>query len=269
MSGAARPSRPRDELPTYSPRLMAWFARWLEGYFAKSFTAVRVSKTSAPPPAWDVPVILYSNHPSWWDPILFMLLGAKLVHVEEGYGPIDAAMLEKYSLFKRLGLFGVEQDSRRGAAKFLRTSLEILERPGASLWLTAEGEFTDPRRRPVALRPGIAHLAARLPRGRIVPLAMEYPFWNERRPEALVRLGPPIEIEPGEGRTVEEWTTTLEEALAATMDILAEEAQTRDPGRFETLVAGKKGVGGVYDLGRRLRALIRGERFRAGHGEEE
>ena len=61
------------------------------------------------------------------------------------------------------------------------------------LWITAEGSFTDARTRPVRLRPGLAHLARRVPGATIVPLALEYPFWDERTPEALCRFGTPME----------------------------------------------------------------------------
>ncbi len=57
------------------------------------------------------------------------------------------------------------------------------------LWITAEGAFTDHRARPVALRPGLAHLARQVPGAVILPLALDYTFWNESRPEALLRFG--------------------------------------------------------------------------------
>ena len=67
-----------------------------------------------------------------------------------------------------------------------------MSRPNAVLWVTAEGEFRDPRRRPLRLRSGVAHLLRRLGAGRVIPLAVEYPFWQERTPETLVaRLAKP------------------------------------------------------------------------------
>ena len=41
---------------------------------------------------------------------------------------------------------------------------------------------------------------------------------------------------------------------------------TRDPDRFTTLLDGKTGVGGVYDVWRRTKSWARGERFDASHG---
>ena len=169
-------------------------------------TMQQVADSAVPP---DRPVIIYSNHPSWWDPVLYMLLCGALFPDRAGYGPMEARALGKYGLLERMGVFGIEVDSPRGAARFLSTSLRVLSDPRSSLWITAEGAFTDHRVRPVRLRPGLAHLARRVPGVTILPLALEYTFWNESRPEALVRFGPPIE--GGVRRGVAEWNALLED----------------------------------------------------------
>ena len=76
---------------------------------------------------------------------------------------MNAEALGRYGVLERMGIFGIELDSPRGAARFLGISLRVLSDPGNVLWITAEGHFTDNRRRPVVLRPGIAHLARRVP----------------------------------------------------------------------------------------------------------
>ena len=134
------------------------------------------------------------------------------------------------------------------------------------LWITAEGAFTDPRRRPIHLRPGIAHLARRVPGAVILPLAVEYTFWNESKPEALARFGTPI---GSGGGTVADWTPRLEAALAETIDALAAESMQRDPALFQPLLRGATGVGGIYDLWRRSRALAAGRRFDPRHEDRE
>ena len=137
-----------------------WYLRW---YFYLRFHAVRLSRTGLPSACEGRSVIIYSNHPSWWDPALYILLATLLFRGRPCYGPMDAKALGKYGLFERMGVFGIALDSPRGAARFLSTSLHILSDPRSILWITAEGEFTDPRRRPITLRPGLAHLARRVP----------------------------------------------------------------------------------------------------------
>ena len=60
---------------------------------------------------------------------------------------------------RKIGLFPVEQDTSRGAVHFLNVSHGLLNEPMTSLWLTPQGQFADARVRPVAFKPGIAHLA--------------------------------------------------------------------------------------------------------------
>ena len=219
-----------------------------------------------PRPVPGRPLIVYSNHSSWWDPALYILLNDKLFHDRAGYGPMDAAALGKYGVLERMGIFGVELDNPRGAALFLRTSMAVLAQPSRMLWITAEGAFTDPRTRPLALRPGLAHIARRVPGATILPLALEYTFWNESRPEALVRFGEPLQSD--RLGSVAEWTARLETSLAETMDGLATESATRNPALFRPLVRGGAGIGGIYDSWRWLRATAGGRRFDPSHGGE-
>jgi 1-acyl-sn-glycerol-3-phosphate acyltransferase len=259
--GTDDPARVRSETLFW---LFGWYLRW---YFWRRFHAVRLSRSGLPRVPAGRPVIVFSNHPSWWDPALYILLQTTLFAGRRGFGPMDAAALGQYGVLQRMGVFGIELDSPRGAARFLKTSLRLLADPRTVFWITAEGAFTDPRTRPVRLRPGVAHLARRVPGAVILPLAIEYTFWNESRPEALARFGPPIET--GRERGVAEWQALLEGALAETMDALAAESAARNPGLFVPLVRGGAGVGGIYDLQRRVRALLRGRRFDPTHGGRE
>ena len=145
-----------------SERLFRLFAVYLRWYAGRRLHAVRMSRTGLPHAAAGQPLIVYSNHPSWWDPAIYILLCDMLFRGRAGYGPMDGAALGKYGVLERMGVFGVAQDDKRGAAQFLRTSLAVLETPSTMLWVTAEGSFNDCRSRPVRLRPGLAHLARRV-----------------------------------------------------------------------------------------------------------
>ena len=186
------PTAPSQILGRRSPTLFRLFAFYLRWYLGRHFHAMLISRTGLPRPVPGRPLIVYSNHPSWWDPAVCILLCDMLFPDRAGFGPMDASALGKYGVLERMGVFGVEQQDPRGAATFLRTCLAVLENPSAMLWITAEGAFTDPRTRPITLRPGLAHLARRVPGAVILPLAIEYIYWNESRPEVLVRFGEPM-----------------------------------------------------------------------------
>jgi 1-acyl-sn-glycerol-3-phosphate acyltransferase len=267
ISTAARPTRTATaELPRRWDWLLRGFRRYAARYVRKHFHAVRLSKTSSPLPPPDAPVLVVLNHPSWWDPLVGLILSRSFGDDREQFAAIDAAAVRKYRFFTKLGFFGVDTQSVRGAAEFLRTGLAVLSGPNRVLWVTAQGRFTDVRVRPLGLRSGVGHLAARLAAGYVLPVALEYTFWGERTPEALVRIGTPLNVSATPSRSGREWTAAIEAALTDTLDGLNREAMARDPHLFTTLVDGRAGVGGMYDRWRRLRAWVRGEAFDPTHG---
>jgi 1-acyl-sn-glycerol-3-phosphate acyltransferase len=255
------------ELPPRSPWLWAFMARQFTTYIRRHMNALRMAqwgRLEAP----DAPLVVYSNHPSWWDAALFIVLGKELLPNRASYAPIDAKMLEKYKFFGRIGAFGLDLESRRGAVNFLHQADAILQSPDRALWITAQGTFKDVRERPIGLRPGIAHLVDVTADAAFVPLAIDYCFWSERGAEALVAFGQPILGKKLAPLPRADRMGSLEGALTATMDRLANDAISRDPARFVPIVQGRQGIGGVYDLWRATRARLKGERFEPGHLEQ-
>lgn len=262
--------RAADALALRSQRLFSLFAWYLRVRLRRAFHAVRLSGTlpSLPP---GKPVVVFSNHPSWWDPAIYIVLADVVFRGRPGFGPMETAALARYRFFRRLGIFGIEKNGGAGARRFLQVSQQVLR--GASgpagaamLWVTAEGDFTDVRARPVVLRAGIAHLASLMPDALLLPLALDYVFWNESRPELLVRFGDPIAADAA--LRPAQWRERLEAALTVEMDHLAKDAMRRDPAPFNTLLHGHVGSAFVYDLYRRVRSLLTGQRFSPAHGEE-
>ena len=100
-----------------------------------------------------------------------------------------------------------------------------------------------------------------------MPLAIEYPFWQERYPEALAHFGQPIEVSRGRDLTVEAWMGRIETGLTQALDDLSAASQTQDAERFDAIVGGNVGVGGVYDLWRRFKSLFGGPSFAGSHSE--
>jgi 1-acyl-sn-glycerol-3-phosphate acyltransferase len=254
-------------LPTRWPWLVRGFQRYAVRYVRKHFHAVRLSRSSATLPTDGAPLLVVLNHPSWWDPMICTVLSRHLPGYE-CYPAIDAVAVKQYRVFTKLGFFGVDTQSLRGAAEFLRTTSAILATPNRSVWVTAQGQFTDVRVRPLGLRSGVGHLAARLSRGLVLPIALEYAFWTERTPEALIRIGTPIDVTEAPGRSGRDWTRRIEEALTQTLDGLNADTMSRDPERFTTLLGGAVGVGGAYDVWRRLRAWAGGRKFHPSHDPE-
>jgi 1-acyl-sn-glycerol-3-phosphate acyltransferase len=258
------------QLPQVSRPLLRWFTWYSRRYVRRHFHAVRISLKGWPPPTLELPLVIYSNHASWWDALVCLVLKEQFFPGYTAFAPMDAAMLARYKFFGRLGFFGVEQHSRRGAVQFLRTGKAILESPRNILAITPQGRFVDVRQRPVCFESGLGHLATRVQRALFVPFAAEYVFWEERLPEILVRFGEPVVLQ-GRHRPAfapRDWTKLFEEKLTDTQGALAAEAQRRNPAEFQVMLRGGAGPGGVYDLWRSLKSKWRGEIFRKEHGDK-
>jgi hypothetical protein len=120
-------------------------------------------------------VVLYANHPDFWDPIVCALVCKSLLPTHQVFAPIDSEALKTHWYFRGLGFFSVHQNSVRGLRDFLRVGESILrnvERP--CLILTPEGRFTDPAQRPVVFRRGLSTLLHRVKCVPAHPLALDY-----------------------------------------------------------------------------------------------
>ena len=259
------PARTGGELRAPSRRAIGLFSIYLRWYLRRHFHCVRVANAGRIPPQAE-PLILFGNHASWWDPLTAMVLGQAILPEREHYAPMDAIALEHYSIFKPMGFFPVDNASPRGAAQLLRAGREVMDRPGAVLWITPESQFNDVRKRPVVFRPGMGALMSRSGRMTCVPIAIEYTFWNERLPEVLINIGEPLEIADGTLEDARTWTNLLSYAMAATLDELTMLATERDPDGFETILSGGGGIGGVYELWKRFTSAVTGKPYHHDHG---
>ena len=257
-----------DPVALRSERAMAFFNVAFMQSFSGSFGALRVPLWGVPAYPSGRPLVILANHPSWWDAVMFMLLLRRFFIERPAFMPMDAAALRKYRFMKRLGVFGVEQDSARGAVRFLHTAKHVLGQPHHMLWLNAPGRFADVRERPVPVAPGVMRLPEIAPDALFVPLAFEYTHWTEKRGEALAAFGPAMDGGALLALDRDARARAIREALAATMDRLAGDAVSRDPSRFLTAIAGGRGQGGLYGAWQYLRALARGQRPQTRHAPE-
>ena len=264
MTGVNRTPR-APVVESRSPALVRFFTGVMRRQMHRNFHAVRLDK--AGPLRLDPtrPALIYCNHPSWWDAALFIVLSDALMADRAAFGVMAQSSIRRYPFMARIGVFGIDHGDYRSTADFWRTANAILKTPRTLLWLNGEGTFSDVRARPIGLLAGAAHLARQPIDFDIVPMAIEYPFWDERLPEALCRFGEPTRS-GAESRSVESWQRLLQERLTETMDGLAEQAITRDPDMFDVILKGRVGIGGVYDAWRRAKSAARGEKFVPDHG---
>jgi 1-acyl-sn-glycerol-3-phosphate acyltransferase len=202
-----------ETVPPVAKRQLSWFTKYVSYYLRRNFHGVHLLRTASVGQLEGWPLLVCLNHPSWWDPLLALYLSQRFFGARKQYAPIAAAGLAKYKFFERLGFFGIDPATRAGAAKFLLLGESVLRHSDGALWVTPQGHFKDVRERPVSIEPGVGHLAHRLARFAMLPISLEYSFWNERYPEAFACLGEPFFIDDGRARSPKEWTQIFSSAL--------------------------------------------------------
>jgi 1-acyl-sn-glycerol-3-phosphate acyltransferase len=255
--------------PAVSQWLQTGFHAFIHPYLRRHFHCIGVCREGfdlrrvEPGP----PVIIFGNHPSWWDPLLAHYLNRRLLGGRQFHAPIDAAALRQYRVFEKLGFYGIELGTTSGAAAFLRTSMAILASGTTALWITPEGRFCDPRDHAAELMPGLAHLCTKLDRGLVIPMALEYPFWEERLPMCLANFGEPIDATTTRGWDKATWNAKLHQRLRSAQRDLSGVVIARESAAIDPLMLGRVGAGIFYDTMRRFKSWLTRSTFRPGHGE--
>lgn len=240
------------------------FATYSEWLLKRNFHSVRVLGEPDLDQFNGQPVVIYANHPSWWDPIVGLAIWRRLLRNRTSYAPIDAQMLEKYAFFKKLGYFGVDKHSFSGVRRFLKTGVSLLNRPDTILFITPQGRFSDVRESWPAFEPGLSHLAAKAHDAVFIPMALEFTYWEEKRPEILIRFGDALQ--PTGDQSPKELNSIMETRLAAATERLSAASINREVDAFQNLLSGGKGTHFVYDAWRRLKSAVTGTTFTPAHG---
>ncbi len=201
------------------------------------------------------------NHPSWWDPLVGVVLASRFFAEHTHYVPMDAKMLGHYGFFRRLGFYGVTPGAA-GVRDFLSQSLELLRRPASMIWITPQGRFADVRERPMSVKRGIGHIMSQAEACFVLPVAVEYAFWNHRLPEILVNVGDVHWLPDDKLAAVSECSDFVAESLQTAQDELAESVKRRRETDFVSLLEGQTGTGGIYGWWERIRTKIRPQRNR-------
>lgn len=259
---------PANPLPTCSPTAVRLFAAYSRHYIRRRFHSMRILKSGIPPEIQGQSVVIYLNHASWWDPLVCLVLSRQFFADRISFAPIDEVMLERYAFFKSLGFFGVTSGSARNTLSFLRTTCSILRSPEHALWITPQGRFADARERPAGLQNGLGALASRNLGTVFIPLAIEYSYWTEPRPEILAAFGTAIVPGKEPPSTSDTWTMHLSRQLESTQDALAASSCRRDPHEWIRIGSGARGVNAAYDAWRWIRSKAGGAPFLREHNME-
>lgn len=252
-------------IPAAKNRLVnAWFRRYVRRYLRRSFHQVLVAGELPSKP--EGPVLVCLSHSSWWDMLIAYWASEELLGWD-GYGPMDERQLRRYGILRRIGVFGVDRESLAGGREFLEYARDLAQEKQRALWITAQGAMISSETRPIRLYSGIAHLARALGQCSVITAALQYEFWDEKRPEIFLSFGSTRFVDgTAPGFSSKALLRALEADLTAQMDALAALRQQRDPSLFQVALASQGSISPTYDQLRRLAASVRGERMESEHG---
>jgi 1-acyl-sn-glycerol-3-phosphate acyltransferase len=260
-SSSNEPQSDRILADRYSARFFAIFSWYVQRMFRKNFHGVHLDPSSVQTldrlNSHPGPAIALGNHPGWWDPLVAVLLTRLYLPDRPMLAAMDRAELERFAILRRLGIFGIDPDDPRS----LQAQTEFLgrrftERPRATFWITPQGRFTDVRE-DIRLRPGAAAVAARLdPEPMVVALAMDYCFWNDRKPELCMRVIPVHASARSDGPlSTTDWVRAMTSTMRENQNELTKLTIRRDPQDWLQVIAPRQHqkTNPVYDLWLRLR----------------
>ena len=177
---------PRRSRPFSS--FFAWHAR---KRVARTFESLRVrGLDDARARLARAPLLVVSNHTSWWDPLMAIVVSHQLG--AEAYAMMDARNLRRLPFFAWIGAFGVDLDDPRDGARAIRLAAKLLDRPGKLVWIFAQGEERLVTERPLAFRAGSAEVARLAKHADVIPVGLRYEMGGVERPTAMVSIGPSV-----------------------------------------------------------------------------
>lgn len=139
--------------------------------------------------------IFYAPHSNWWDGILAYNLCRRIfkhkldLMIEE---------LNRFPILSLIGGFSINKISPQEAMKSLKHSVELLKDNQQILWIFPQGIIKPPNSRPIDFQTGLAYITQKSIQKyggiNLCPVAVDYTFLREDKPEIIVDLGEPITL---------------------------------------------------------------------------
>ena len=234
---------PAEKSPIVEDVMTAYFLRRLR----RRFAAVRLKGgENVPPDGGGVPLVLYGNHPGWWDAVLPLILSRRHFR-HDAYAMMEEAQVARYGFFRKIGCFSIVRENPREALRSLRYATDLLDGTSRALWLFPQGVLTSAEKRPLRFFNGTARLLRDLGEVIAIPVAFRYEFVERELPEAFVACGKPWHIRRGERVDIPLTTGILEQLLEYEMDVQREDVMEREFTAYQTIVRGKRSINEAWD----------------------
>ncbi len=172
--------------------------------------------------AEQMPLIIYANHSSWWDGLIFLEILRRFD--KENYVMMEEKQLQKLFFFRWLGAFSVVRENPRKAIKSINYAANLLsENYNRTLLIFPQGEILPNDVRPLRFYQGLARIIEKVQVCRLVPAALQLEFAGNFKPEIYVKIGEPETHEIDKTFDAKSATKNYERRLTETLDNLKQE----------------------------------------------
>lgn len=212
-----------------SPWFLSWFARDAEKRIRRTFGEIWIHGLEGIRRcANDHPLLVVTNHTSWWDPLVVLFVTRRLLDVE-AFAMMDQKNLERLPFFAKVGAFGVDLDTPQDGARGMRYAAKRLTRPRTLVWIFPQGKEAPLTARPLDFRAGSAQIERLAPKAMIVPGAMRYAFGSSPKPALWLSFGEPYRAGSNVSTNAERQRQSVSDELQRIDDALATSDHGFDP----------------------------------------
>ena len=183
----------------------------------------------------DTPLIMFAPHSNWWDGIVGYNICNRIYKKEIR---LMVEELNRFPLLSRGGAFNVNKKSAQASMEALKYSVDVLGDLNNILYIFPQGIIKPPNYRHIEFQSGLAYIAEKAAKkyGKValMPIAVNYMFLRDNRPEVLVEMGEIIELH-GEKTKRKEFADMLAHRLEALCDKQIKEISHGDFHGYDTL----------------------------------
>lgn len=139
--------------------------------------------------------IFYAPHSNWWDGLVGYTLSRKVFKKKMN---IMVEELNRFPILSLVGAYSVDKSSAQGSMKALKYTVELLKNNQKIIWIFPQGIIKPPNSRPFDFQTGLAYITQNAIKEHgginLCPLAVNYTFLREDKPEIIVDVGEPITL---------------------------------------------------------------------------
>ena len=147
--------------------------------------------------------------------------------------------LNRFPILNHGGGYSVNKSSSQSVMQALKYSVEVMGDLRNMLCIFPQGIIRPPHYRPIEFQTGLAYIAEnavkKYGKVNLIPVAFDYCFFRDNRPEVVVDFGKRIELDRSNTCDRKSLTHMLEKALEQTCDEQAYEISHGDVANYNIL----------------------------------